>query len=181
MARGDKIKATDIMPRHLHRTGEFAAAITVPAGATLADARRQLVLRAFASTNGDYARTADGTGNYEYAIDMMLQGLGVDPDARAAHQTLRDIALKRKASGGKDLHSIIQDLARALDPDERLQEAQAATGQDEPSAVAIKAAVDRLAGAAARRHLRLCARGTRMATGLCSSTRRRSRSAQAFA
>jgi len=32
----------------------------------------------------DYARTADGTGNYEYAIDMMLQGLAVDPDARAA-------------------------------------------------------------------------------------------------
>jgi TolA-binding protein len=51
----------------------------------------------------DYARTADGTGNYEYAIDMMLQGLAVDPDARSAHQTLRDIALKRKASGGKDL------------------------------------------------------------------------------
>jgi tetratricopeptide (TPR) repeat protein len=52
----------------------------------------------------DYARTAEGTGNYEYAIDMMLQGLGVDPDARAAHQALRDIALKRKASGGgKDL------------------------------------------------------------------------------
>jgi thioredoxin-like negative regulator of GroEL len=51
----------------------------------------------------DYARTADGTGNYEYAIDMMLQGLGVDPDARSAHQALRDIAMKRKASGGKDL------------------------------------------------------------------------------
>src|SRR6266566_995231 len=51
----------------------------------------------------DYARTADGTGNYEYAIEMMLQGLGVDPDARAAHQALRDISLKRKASGGKDL------------------------------------------------------------------------------
>jgi len=51
----------------------------------------------------DYARTADGTGNYEYAIDMMLQGLAVDPDARSAHQTLRDIAMKRKASGGKDL------------------------------------------------------------------------------
>src|SRR5688572_27828845 len=34
---------------------------------------------------------------------MMLQGLAVDPDAREAHQSLRDIALKRKASGGKDL------------------------------------------------------------------------------
>jgi len=62
MARGDKIKAADIMPRHLQRTGEFAAAITVPPGATLADTRRQLVLRAFASTNGDYARTATIVG-----------------------------------------------------------------------------------------------------------------------
>ena len=36
--------------------------ITVPPGATLADTRRQLVLRAFASTNGDYARTATIVG-----------------------------------------------------------------------------------------------------------------------
>ena len=62
MTRGDKIKAVDIMPRHLYRGGEGATAITVPAGATLADARRQLVLRAFASTNGDYARTATIVG-----------------------------------------------------------------------------------------------------------------------
>jgi len=58
MGRGDKIKAADIMPRHLHRTGEFATPMSVPPGATLADTRRQLVLRAFASTNGDYTRTA---------------------------------------------------------------------------------------------------------------------------
>jgi len=57
MSRGDEIKAADIMPRHLRR-GETPTSITVPAGATLADTRRQLVLRAFASTNGDYARTA---------------------------------------------------------------------------------------------------------------------------
>ncbi|HMG00851.1 MAG TPA: hypothetical protein VK560_06370, partial [Gemmatimonadaceae bacterium] len=38
------------------------ASITVPPGATLADTRRQLVLRAFASTNGDYARTATIVG-----------------------------------------------------------------------------------------------------------------------
>jgi type I restriction enzyme, R subunit len=54
----------------------------------------------------------------------------------------------RQASDGKDLHSIIQDLARALDPDERLQEARTATGQDEPGAVAMKAIIDRLAVAA---------------------------------
>jgi len=59
---GEKIRASDIMPRHLQRTGEFATAISVPPGATLADTRRQLVLRAFASTNGDYARTATIVG-----------------------------------------------------------------------------------------------------------------------
>jgi hypothetical protein len=34
---------------------------------------------------------------------MYLNGLSLDPDARDAHQSLRDISLKRKASGGKDL------------------------------------------------------------------------------
>ncbi len=43
------------------------------------------------------------TGNYEYAIEMYLQGLAIDPDAKEAHQALREISLKRKASGGKDL------------------------------------------------------------------------------
>jgi DNA-binding NtrC family response regulator len=62
MARGDKIKSADIMPRHLRRGQEVNASITVPPGATLADTRRQLVLRAFASTNGDYARAATIVG-----------------------------------------------------------------------------------------------------------------------
>lgn len=43
-----------------------------------------------------------GTGNYDYAIEMYLQGLNVDPDSKEAHQALREISLKRKASGGKD-------------------------------------------------------------------------------
>src|SRR6266566_2878667 len=62
MSRSDKIKAADIMPRHLRRGHEVNTAMTVPPGATLADTRRQLVLRAFASTNGDYARTATIVG-----------------------------------------------------------------------------------------------------------------------
>ena len=62
MTRGDTIKAADIMPRHLRRGQDPNASITVPPGATLADTRRQLVLRAFASTNGDYARTATIVG-----------------------------------------------------------------------------------------------------------------------
>ena len=43
------------------------------------------------------------TGNFDYAIEMYLQGLGVDPENTEAHQQLRDISLKRKASGGKSL------------------------------------------------------------------------------
>ena len=62
MSRGDKITAADIMPRHLRRGQDANTSITVPPGATLADTRRQLVLRAFASTNGDYARTATVVG-----------------------------------------------------------------------------------------------------------------------
>jgi two-component system response regulator PilR (NtrC family) len=62
MTRGDKIKSADIMPRHLRRGQDANAPLTVPPGATLADTRRQLVLRAFASTNGDYARTATMVG-----------------------------------------------------------------------------------------------------------------------
>jgi tetratricopeptide (TPR) repeat protein len=51
----------------------------------------------------DYGTSAASTGNYEYAIEMYLQGLALDPDSTDAHQKLRDISLKRKASGGKDL------------------------------------------------------------------------------
>jgi tetratricopeptide (TPR) repeat protein len=51
----------------------------------------------------DRGNAVAGTGNYEYAIEMYLQGLAIDPEARDAHQNLREISLKRKASGGKDL------------------------------------------------------------------------------
>ncbi|MGB7158819.1 MAG: hypothetical protein WBD40_12175 [Tepidisphaeraceae bacterium] len=43
------------------------------------------------------------TGNYEYSVEMYLQGLSIDPENTEAHQQLRDIALRRKVSGGKDL------------------------------------------------------------------------------
>jgi tetratricopeptide (TPR) repeat protein len=51
----------------------------------------------------DRGRTVADTGNYEYAIEMYLQGLAIDPDEVSGHQALRDISLRRKASGGKDL------------------------------------------------------------------------------
>jgi DNA-binding NtrC family response regulator len=62
MAKGDVICADDIMPRHLRQSGEMPAVMSVPAGASLADTRKQLVLRTFASTSGDAARTAKIVG-----------------------------------------------------------------------------------------------------------------------
>ncbi|MGH7215566.1 MAG: hypothetical protein ACREIT_12440, partial [Tepidisphaeraceae bacterium] len=47
------------------------------------------------------AQTVAGTGNFDYAIEMYVSGLAIDPDAVDAHQSLRDISMKRKASGGK--------------------------------------------------------------------------------
>ncbi|MEA2709494.1 MAG: hypothetical protein QOF78_2095 [Phycisphaerales bacterium] len=51
----------------------------------------------------DYGKKSADTGNFEYAIELYLQGLATDPENTQAHQQLRDISLKRKASGGKDL------------------------------------------------------------------------------
>ena len=51
----------------------------------------------------DRGKTVSDTGNYEYAIEMYIQGLTLDPENVEAHQALRDISLKRKASGGKDM------------------------------------------------------------------------------
>lgn len=48
-------------------------------------------------------KTVADTGNYDYAISMYFEGLAIDPDAVEAHQTLREISMMRKASGGKDL------------------------------------------------------------------------------
>jgi DNA-binding NtrC family response regulator len=61
MAKGDVITSDDIMPRHI-RTGEYPAAMTVQPGATLADTKKQLVLRTFASTSGDAVRTGKIVG-----------------------------------------------------------------------------------------------------------------------
>jgi tetratricopeptide (TPR) repeat protein len=48
-------------------------------------------------------KTVADTGQYDYAIEMHLQGLNLDPEAKEAHAALREIAMKRKATGGKAL------------------------------------------------------------------------------
>jgi two-component system response regulator HydG len=82
MARGDKIALNDIMPRHLRNAGEVASSVTIQVGATVSDARRQLVLRTFASTGGDSERTAKllGVTTDDVRGDMMalINGSGSD-------------------------------------------------------------------------------------------------------
>ncbi len=51
----------------------------------------------------DRGKTVADTGNFEYAIEMYLQGLQLDPEEIEAHKAIREISLKRKASGGKNL------------------------------------------------------------------------------
>jgi tetratricopeptide (TPR) repeat protein len=51
----------------------------------------------------DRGKTVCDTGNFEYAIDMYIEGLAVDPENTEAHQSLRDVSLRRKASGEKDM------------------------------------------------------------------------------
>jgi DNA-binding NtrC family response regulator len=74
MAKGPVIGVQDIMQRHLRLSGEFNA-ITLPVGSTLADARRQVVLRTFASTGGELMRTATLLGMSEAELRSELLSL----------------------------------------------------------------------------------------------------------
>jgi tetratricopeptide (TPR) repeat protein len=49
----------------------------------------------------DRAKTVAGTGNYDYAIDMYIEGLNREPFNVEEHKSLRDTALRRKVTGGK--------------------------------------------------------------------------------
>jgi len=51
----------------------------------------------------DVGRSKAQALQYDYAIDMYLQGLALDPEALDAHKELRQFSLERKARGGKDL------------------------------------------------------------------------------
>lgn len=51
----------------------------------------------------DRGKTVADSGNFEYAIEMYLQGLAIDPDAVDAHQQLFEISMRRKAMGNGDL------------------------------------------------------------------------------
>ena len=86
MSRSATIGAADIVPRHLRASGEVPAVVSVPVGSSLADAKRQLVLRTFASTGGDLERSAKllGTSTTELRGELarLLSANGSDGAAR---------------------------------------------------------------------------------------------------
>jgi DNA-binding NtrC family response regulator len=61
MARSDTLQLQDLMPRHLRQAPD-ASPVSIPVGSSMADAQRQLVVRTFASANGDPERTAKMLG-----------------------------------------------------------------------------------------------------------------------
>ena len=105
MGHGDTIKAADIMPRHLRRGSESPTTITLQPGATLAETRRQLVLRAFASTNGDYTRTATIVGmspaEVRAEIASLLNGNGATAGTPAKAPTRQASPPPAKAKAKK--------------------------------------------------------------------------------
>lgn len=56
-----------------------------------------------AQTFFERGRAVAGTGNFEYAIEMFISGLELDPDSVDAHKELREISLRRRAGGKKAL------------------------------------------------------------------------------
>ena len=84
MARAARITQSDIIPRHLRSSGEMPTAVTIPVGSSVADARRQLVLRTFASTGGDIARAAKILGISVDELRAELSRMINDGDGRSA-------------------------------------------------------------------------------------------------
>ena len=74
MARSNRIDAHDLMPRHIRHSGSTAI-VTLPAGSTVAEARRHIVLRKFADAGGDLARAAKAAGMSE--ADMRTELLAM--------------------------------------------------------------------------------------------------------
>jgi DNA-binding NtrC family response regulator len=100
MVRGTTIGAADIVPRHLRASGEVPAVVNVPVGSSLADAKRQLILRTFASTGGDVDRSAKllgtSTGELRGELSRLLGSNGADGGQRPEKRPVSPPSQKAK-------------------------------------------------------------------------------------
>jgi DNA-binding NtrC family response regulator len=100
MARGDRITVKDIMPPHLRNAPGVAASVTIPVGSSMSDARRQMTLSTFASTNGDVARTAKLLGVTEDDVRRDMQAL-LDGEHERGGEGDGDAGTESDSSNGK--------------------------------------------------------------------------------
>jgi len=75
LSRATTIGLNDVIPRHLRNSTEAPAAVSLPVGSTLADARRQLTLKTFSMTGGDVERTAHMLGTTPGEVRAELAAL----------------------------------------------------------------------------------------------------------
>ena len=80
LARTTEVSVGDLLPRHLRTTSETLGPVTLPMGASLADARRQMALRTFAQLGGDLARAASVLGLREAQLREELLAMLALPD-----------------------------------------------------------------------------------------------------
>jgi DNA-binding NtrC family response regulator len=106
MARGPSIGLQDIIPRRLRTATDVPQSMTLPAGSTLADARRQLVLRTFALTGGNLERTASMSGmsldDVRTELASLISGNGAAPaEAGIASKGVAAVPAREKKAAAK--------------------------------------------------------------------------------
>jgi DNA-binding NtrC family response regulator len=107
MARGNEVTVEDVMPRHLRSSGETPGPISLSANATVAEARRQMVLRTFASTGGNHERTAKIVGlspaEVRSELSALVNGSGNGEAADASNRAAASVPAARSgvARGAK--------------------------------------------------------------------------------
>jgi DNA-binding NtrC family response regulator len=107
MSHGSTITVDDIVPRHLRSTGDSSGSVTLPVGSTMADARRQMVLRTFSMTGGDAETTAKMLGmrlaevRSELAALVGSNGHGHESEAAAPAKKSKSSSAPKERAGSK--------------------------------------------------------------------------------
>lgn len=93
----------------------------------------------------DRGRDVADAGNFDYAIELFIHGLSIDPNDVSAHKELRLIALERKARGGNDIAAfdkikLRESLAKSADALKTMLTAEKMLAFDPADVESMKAA-----------------------------------------
>src|ERR1051325_2116269 len=107
MSRGDTIQLADLKPRHLKQSGDMPSTVTIPVGSSMQEAQRQLMLRTFATSEGDVDRTARTLGVRAEDVRSELMALlapraaNPEPPTENGRQQRRSASESPKARPGR--------------------------------------------------------------------------------